>query len=123
MYSLGSNENGQLGVLTKILNKDNYPIEITFLRDKKITSVHCGYDFSFALSGKLKYFLKFLENNVYVFGSNCYGQLGLEYNLFGKIFKDINAQKIPTELKFFRGMKIKNVYLGYDNSFVVTGMF
>ena len=79
-YGWGCNEVGQLGhdeyrIYNKPIQRNNYPDDII--------SIKCSHNYTLLLT---------LEGNIYSFGSNLYGQLGLNDN-------DIRETNIPTLIK------------------------
>ena len=70
VYSFGSNNDGQLGLRDK--NNRSYPERITKILDEgaKFIKIACGYNHTILIDNK---------NQVYSFGRNNDGQLGLGY--------------------------------------------
>jgi len=66
VYSFGSNGNGQLGINDKNVNKINIPTVITDIPE--IQRIECGNSHSMCIE---------INNNLWLFGCNGYGQLGL----------------------------------------------
>ncbi|KZC13853.1 RCC1 and BTB domain-containing protein 1 [Dufourea novaeangliae] len=71
VYSWGDNSCGQLGLGNTSQIKE-HPSKVTALAEVLIKKVVCGYGHCLALSD---------EGNLYVWGANNYGQLGLDTNL------------------------------------------
>ncbi|XP_015440435.1 PREDICTED: RCC1 and BTB domain-containing protein 1-like [Dufourea novaeangliae] len=69
VYSWGYNRVGQLGIGNYLLQVK--PCEVQALAGVLIKKVVCGYGHCLALSN---------EGNIYVWGANCYGELGLGTN-------------------------------------------
>ncbi len=96
VYSWGNNQFGQLG-FTMCANESNFPEQLKiFEKDEKIsiTKVCCGPYYSLILSN---------NGDIYAFGSNEYGQLGIDSAenqfipkkiIIGKKFIDIAAHRI-----------------------------
>jgi E3 ubiquitin-protein ligase HERC4 len=110
IFSCGNNFYGQLGVGKTI--HQNSPQPITTLKNEKVKNVACGDDHTIILTGKCPNYVKFIENGVYSFGRNCYGQLGL-----GTTYNETKPQLI-TSLK---NEKVKNVFCGGSHTIILTG--
>ena len=90
LFAFGSNYSGQLGVGDKI--DKTAPTEVTSLRGK-VAKVFVTMNSSFILT---------TDNNLFSFGNNLYGQLGLG---------DTNERYTPTEITSLRS-KIDKVFFG-----------
>jgi alpha-tubulin suppressor-like RCC1 family protein len=80
VYSWGLNQNGQLGIGNNL--EKNSPEEVTAFKALNIVQVKAGKTFSLALDDK---------NNIYSFGNNDKGQLGLGHT---------ENQNLPQLVKF-----------------------
>ena len=60
----------------------------------------------------------FENNNLFSFGSNYYGQCGINNET-----KENKYILIPKKLEFFKNKKIINIFCAYGNSFVLIGFF
>eukprot|EP01124_Arcella_intermedia_P003041 TRINITY_DN11657_c0_g1_i2.p2 TRINITY_DN11657_c0_g1~~TRINITY_DN11657_c0_g1_i2.p2 ORF type:complete len:320 (-),score=90.01 TRINITY_DN11657_c0_g1_i2:1221-2102(-) len=70
VYSYGENTTGQLGVVKVSLKEEiKYPQLISVLEDQVITTIACGGNHSIAITN---------TSEIWVWGSNKYGQIGLE---------------------------------------------
>jgi len=94
VYGVGHNGYGQLG-LGDTTNRYT-PVEITFLSDKIITHVACGWFHTVFLAS---------DGKVYSCGYNSYGQLGLG---------NTTDQYTPVEITFLSNKIIKNVTCGLE---------
>lgn len=104
LYVWGSNLSGQLGLSDC---EDRYiPTEVEFFskNEIKIKNVYTGHSHNFATT---------TENILYVWGSNLFGELGL-----GENAEEIHYT--PVELKFFRGIPIKDIKTNSNSTFVLT---
>ena len=66
IYSFGTNTSGQLGLNDNTIEKTNIPTLITNIPE--IKRIECGNDNSICID---------VNNNLWLFGDNCFGQLGL----------------------------------------------
>ena len=98
IYSWGFGKYGQIG--QKLVNYSLIPLKINF-DSEEITKIYCGEAHSSLLSKK---------GNIYMFGKNIFGQLGLKHNNY--IF-------IPTLLNI-NSIKIKKVSLGGEHSLILS---
>ncbi|XP_020293345.1 secretion-regulating guanine nucleotide exchange factor-like [Pseudomyrmex gracilis] len=101
VYSCGLNNKGQAGVDVKQKNVLTFQ-QIHSLEHETIVDVCCGWDSSAALTR---------DGDLYVWGSNRYGQLGLDTSDFSQIS---HARRILI------GEKIKRVSMGLRHTAVVT---
>lgn len=97
VYSCGGNKFGQLGIGD--LGVQNI-VEIFTFDQMKIQDIFTGFNTSFVLSK---------EGELFAFGSNSFGQLGIEIlcNEDKNIF-------LPRKVEFFKGKKVKMVSAGSD---------
>lgn len=94
VYSWGDNQSGQLGLGPgAISNSSTAPTLLFDLSDKLVTKIAAGFKFSAAI----------VDNQLYTWGSNRFGQLGLSDN------KDRNY---PTLVQFFQGMVVTKMVCG-----------
>ena len=115
MYVWGSNKDGELG-LNDFIKKRLKPTLNPFFKNKKIIKLKCGWSHNLALVGKW-FFIWFicLENGeIYSWGYNEYGQLG---------HGDEENRNTPTLISFFKGMHVMDVFVFYDQSFVLLSMY
>ncbi|XP_043288691.1 secretion-regulating guanine nucleotide exchange factor isoform X1 [Venturia canescens] len=103
-YSCGWNDRGQAGVGSKnekeVLKFD----EINGLENERIKDIACGWNSSMALTE---------DGQVYVWGSNSHGQLGIKNS---KDFKDFRE---PTKIDYLPE-RIKHMSMGLRHSAMVT---
>ena len=97
-YSCGRNDYGQLGL--NHLDDRNIPALIEALNGKKIISIGCGQYHTVVASN---------EGDVYSFGRNDSGQLGLTIT--------DNSVSVPKEVK---GLKSQQIACGYYHSVAVS---
>ena len=114
LYSVGRNVLGQLGIGE---SKDkNTPQLVSFFKQMKIKKIYSGASQSLVLTGKNWFLFEFsndLDNDeIYSFGSNNCGQLG--------IGNEIN-QFQPQLISFFKNKKINFISCGNFHTFVSTG--
>jgi len=102
VYSCGLNNKGQAGI-TNIEQENVLTFQrICALEHEVIIDVCCGWDSSAALTK---------NGELYVWGSNHYGQLGLDPSVFSLVSH-------PRRISI--GEKIKNVAMGLRHTAVVT---
>ncbi|EFC37935.1 predicted protein [Naegleria gruberi] len=103
IYGIGENENGQLGVGNN-LNQNDF-VKIESLNGLNIKKLVCGTFFSMVLTQ---------DSEVYGFGLNHWGQLGLGYKS--------ESVLLPTKLEMFGKGKIEleTIYCGEHNVFFLT---
>lgn len=101
VYSCGLNNKGQAGVDVKQRNVLTFQ-QIHSLEHETIVDVCCGWDSSAALTK---------DGDLYVWGSNRYGQLGLDTSDFSQI---------SHACRILIGEKIKRVSMGLRHTAVVT---
>lgn len=99
IYVWGHNGCGQLGLGRNI--DQSTPQKLTF-REKKVKEIACGKSHTIALT---------YLNEVYVWGNNSKGQLGLGHNI---------RQYTPCKLKFPDSVGIKQVMCAGDYSMAIT---
>ena len=113
VYSWGINDYGQLGHGD---TKDRYiPTLIDGLN--KIKKIYCGGDYTMAINGNKINFQKYwnlkLENDeLYVWGRNYSGQLGLG---------NFTKRKKPTKNSFFENKKITKLICGRCHCLALIG--
>ncbi|KAG5326694.1 SRGEF factor, partial [Acromyrmex heyeri] len=102
VYSCGLNNKGQAGNIN--IEQENILIfqRICALEHEVVIDVCCGWDSSMALTR---------NGELYVWGSNRYGQLGLDPSVFSSI---------PHPHKISFDKKIKNVSMGLRHTAIVT---
>ncbi|KAN0047513.1 hypothetical protein ACTA71_001895 [Dictyostelium dimigraforme] len=118
-YSFGWNSRIQCGHIPSkdgiITEKINQPKEIEILRDKKVNSISCGFDFSI---------ISTVDDGVYIFGMNDRGQCNGEELANSPIFKEINNNNNniinPIENKVLNGIKIKKLSSGWGHTLLLT---
>ena len=109
-YSFGSNNLGQLGS-----NNDNDEEisfgfkEISYLNDKNIVDIESGGSHSLALSS---------EGQVYAWGSNIHGELGVDEN--DENYNDIEIMRTPILLKNLENVKVKIISCGEIHSLALS---
>nr|QBK90052.1 MAG: regulator of chromosome condensation protein [Pithovirus LCPAC101] len=89
LWVMGNNKNGRVG-LGKDIDSVNIPTPL--MDEKQFIQVKCGANYTIVLD---------VNNDVYVFGDNSMGQLGLG--------KDVDEQFVPTLLKLSH--KIEQIYV------------
>lgn len=102
VFSWGLAKDGQLG-LSVIEEYIRIPRNIKSLSEVQIVQVTCGYHHSMALSR---------ESEIFAWGSNRYGQLGLGYEQ-----KNVTA---PRPLKSLSGIPFHQITAGGAHSFALT---
>lgn len=113
LYRFGSNSRGQIGdSQPKKIEKKNYyyPEEIKFFTGKKIQNLDSS-NHVLVLAGNINKLT--LDNILYGFGKNDYGQLGLG---------NTKDQYFPTKIPFFEEAKIEKIRCGENFSFVLLGI-
>jgi alpha-tubulin suppressor-like RCC1 family protein len=92
----------------------NSPVELKIFSGKRIKKLKSGGDHVLLLFGELYFHLiPISENNdLFVWGGNRFGQLGLNDN---------TERKNPESLKFFSKMKIKQIIAGCHHSIAIIG--
>ena len=104
VFAFGSNTKGQLGLGNKG-GREKAPVKISGLCGKRIKSLAAGYDHCFALvtlHGKI---------DVYSWGANSYGQLGLNHS------EDVST---PTYVKALSAIRVNSVACGGQHTIVVA---
>ncbi|KAL2650925.1 hypothetical protein R1flu_019053 [Riccia fluitans] len=107
VFSTGLNDHGQVGV--QLSHATNPPACLEFVEvieglPDRCIHIAAGYNHSAAISD---------EGQVYVWGSNGHGQLGL-----GK--KGPRNVSLPTKIDALKGMKIQKLALGAEHSLAVS---
>lgn len=100
LYSWGSNEYGQLGIGST--SSKSQPTLLTLPNEELPVSVFTGFFHSIVITNK---------NNVYVWGRNECGQLGIG---------NTTNQTTPQLLTLPNGEKPISVYMGHSHSIVIT---
>ncbi len=112
IYSFGSNEMGQLGVIdtsntARTADGNTYssvPLNISFLNDKKIIAISAGDGHSICVTA---------NGGVYAWGASACGQLGVDQN--DQMQTDAEGypfQPTPIQINVLKNFKIKNVACG-----------
>jgi alpha-tubulin suppressor-like RCC1 family protein len=97
LYSWGRNNKGQLGVnSTQSQLYTQTQVIMTALSGKNVSSISCGADHSAILT---------TDSEVYMFGSNQYGQ-------FGNGIVSASSQAIPLRIAALSGLGITNITCG-----------
>ncbi|XP_051115281.1 ultraviolet-B receptor UVR8 isoform X3 [Andrographis paniculata] len=102
VYATGLNDFGQLGI-SDFQNYAIKPLRISSI-PKRIIKISAGYHHSAAIT---------VDGELYVWGKNANGQLGL-----GK--KAENIIPLPRKVECLDGVTIKSVSLGFEHSIAVT---
>ncbi|XP_063817684.1 probable E3 ubiquitin-protein ligase HERC4 isoform X1 [Pseudophryne corroboree] len=102
VFSWGLTKDGQIGIHV-IEECVRVPRNIKSLSDIHIVQVSCGHHHSLALSK---------ESDIYVWGDNRYGQLGLGYEL--------KKEAAPKHLKSLSGIPFYQIAAGGAHSFALT---
>jgi alpha-tubulin suppressor-like RCC1 family protein len=100
LYCSGSNEYGQLGIGSTQSQSDWTLVEE--LLGKQVQAVAAGYSHTVALTH---------QGEVYTWGRNNYGQLGL---------KDIEVTNRPTLVTALSGKRIKAIAAGFNHTLALT---
>ena len=101
LYSFGDNGSNQLGLGNDILH-GNVPTLVTIPDSLKVKAVNCGDAHTVIIT----------ENgNIYSFGNNVFGQLGLD---------DDYSRNIPTLVTALAGLKAKAVSCGDNSTAIIT---
>lgn len=89
LFVYGNNEHGQLGI-GKVSQPVTKPIMLEDFDAAKITSVHCGHDYTMILMA---------DYSVYAFGANQYCQLGLRSkNVHTELDPHVGDRPLPTRV-------------------------
>jgi len=104
VFGFGNNSKGQLG-FGKKGGREKAPVKIPGLCGKHVKSLAAGYDHCFALVSFLG------KTEVYAWGANAYGQLGLGHN------EDMTA---PTYVKSLSEVRMKSVTCGGQHTIGVA---
>ncbi|XP_053547813.1 probable E3 ubiquitin-protein ligase HERC4 [Bombina bombina] len=102
VYSWGLAADGQIGV-SGVEEFIRVPRNIKSLSEIQIVQVACGYHHSLALSK---------VSEVYAWGQNRYGQLGLGY--------DLKKESSPKQIKSLSGIPFLQIAAGGAHSFALT---
>ncbi|XP_068113476.1 probable E3 ubiquitin-protein ligase HERC4 isoform X2 [Hyperolius riggenbachi] len=102
VFSWGLARNGQIG-LPVIEEYVRIPRNIKGLSEVQIVQVACGYHHSLALSK---------ESEIFSWGENRYGQLGLSH--------DLKMEPTPRPLKSLSGIPFRQISAGGAHSFALT---
>ncbi|KAH3745389.1 regulator of chromosome condensation RCC1 [Pelomyxa schiedti] len=95
IYGWGKNDFGQLGLGEQQLPHLSTPQEIVLLHGMNVTTIACGANHTMALLD---------TGDVYSWGDNCQGQLGLN---------DFTNRRDPNELTLFHGKKTVAIACGW----------
>ena len=106
LYSMGFGSEGQLGIpnLTNEYDQKNFCNKPTKILSS-IKTISCGAKYAFAIS---------FNNDVYCWGENQNGQLGLNYKENTEEKKNIF---IPEKMEYFEEIEIKNIKCGKNFTF------
>ena len=104
LYSFGEDEYGQLGIGNTALKKYNFPQKVMFLKD--VHFISCGANHTICQT---------VSNDIYCWGSNDHGQLGLDIGK-NQLKKFIN---IPRQCQNWPD-NIVDIKCGYDFTIVLT---
>ncbi|KAH3743198.1 ultraviolet-B receptor UVR8 [Pelomyxa schiedti] len=99
-YSWGDNKNGQLGLGDNALR--NTPQEIPALRDRRVMLIACGWNHTIVL---------LQSNEVFSWGYNDHGQLGIGYT---------TQRNTPQEIVSLRGRTVEHLACGGYHSLAVV---
>lgn len=124
MYTWGSNEYGQLGLVLDTANAPK-PTLVKLLVGLPISFIACGGYHSFAVSKSGNIIWKCIKLQIYAnnifqigavfgWGKNDFGQLGLN--------NQINVA-LPTQLKTMRTVRVKYITAGEDFSVFLTYVY
>jgi E3 ubiquitin-protein ligase HERC4 len=104
VYTWGKHENGQLG--RENLNRKNkkQPKLVKLLDGHCVVQIACGNDHTMALTD---------DGQVFVWGSNEYGQLGL-----GEKIK--THQNVPEVIRCLKGVPVRQIVAGDNHSFILS---
>ena len=100
IYVWGNNNYGQLGIGDN--NNRNIPTLLNLPNNEKPLSISCGYNHTICLTK---------NENIYVWGNNDYGQLGIGDN---------NNRNIPTLLNLPNNEKPLSISCGYYHTICIT---
>lgn len=101
LYAMGSNEFGQLGIGKSSAQNMTVPVQVHSLAHLKVTKIQAGFHHSFAFTS---------DGQIWVFGKNDMGQLGLR-NLRPEVFD-------PTPMN--SGINVKFLATGDTHTFLVS---
>ena len=113
LYSMGFGSHGQLGILNLMTeyNDKKYCQKPTKILNS-IKSIACGSYYAFAIS---------FNCDIYCWGDNTQGQLGLNYNFNNNNIINYDEDKknilSPEKLEGFEEYEIKNIYCGKNFTF------
>lgn len=99
LYAFGLNKFGQLG-LSNYKNQ-NAPQKIDFFDNQEILQISLGDNHTFVQT----------ETELFSFGNNEFGQLGLSH---------YTSHSLPQKIFFFDNLEILQISLGYNHSLVLT---
>ena len=111
-YSFGFNNLGQLGYSNENYNDKEISFdfkEISYLNDKNIVDIKSGGYHNLALSS---------EGQVYSWGSNIHGELGVDEN--DQNFDEIEIMRTPILIKNLENIKIKIISCGEVHSLALS---
>lgn len=101
LYAFGSNSGYKLGV-SNFYNKESEPnpVRVTYFDDMKIKEIHAGSSMSFVI----------LEiGDIYSFGNNKTGELGLDHTI---------QYTTPQKITFFKNKQVETLVNGFNHTFV-----
>ncbi|XP_012579744.1 PREDICTED: probable E3 ubiquitin-protein ligase HERC6 isoform X3 [Condylura cristata] len=102
VFAWGAGSEGQLGT-GEYKEISFIPMKVKFLTDIKIIQVSCGHHHSLALSE---------DGQVFSWGNNKYGQLGLKM--------DLPSQATPQRVRSLLGIPVTQVAAGGNHSFALS---
>ena len=102
IYGWGDCESGKIGRMLKSRNRNKQALMIEKVHAKKATNIFCGSNHSFFVKQK---------NELYAWGLNNYGQLGIGHR---------ENTAMPTLVRKLQGVELAQVGGGEHHSFALT---